>query len=85
MNSVLLAVPKTVSVVLVSGGWGALFYEVVTGRAMFPGSTVKEELHLIFRLMGMTTDLRTHTTLTQKHKPSNYILRIAIISTIILK
>lgn len=25
---------------------------MVTGRPMFPGSTVKEELHLIFRLLG---------------------------------
>lgn len=33
-------------------GVGCILYEMATGRPMFPGSTVKEELHLIFRLMG---------------------------------
>ncbi|NXL72926.1 CDK18 kinase, partial [Leptocoma aspasia] len=33
-------------------GVGCIYYEMVTGRPMFPGSTVKEELHLIFRLLG---------------------------------
>ncbi|NWW61269.1 CDK18 kinase, partial [Ifrita kowaldi] len=33
-------------------GVGCIHYEMVTGRPMFPGSTVKEELHLIFRLLG---------------------------------
>lgn len=33
-------------------GVGCIMYEMATGRPMFPGSTVKEELHLIFRLMG---------------------------------
>ncbi|XP_036388967.1 cyclin-dependent kinase 18-like [Megalops cyprinoides] len=37
-------------------GVGCIFYEMVTGRPMFPGSTVKEELHLIFRLMGTPTE-----------------------------
>ncbi|XP_010128301.1 PREDICTED: cyclin-dependent kinase 18, partial [Chlamydotis macqueenii] len=32
-------------------GVGCIHYEMVTGRPMFPGSTVKEELHLIFRLL----------------------------------
>ncbi len=35
-----------------SRGVGCILYEMVTGRPMFPGATVKEELHLIFRLMG---------------------------------
>ncbi|XP_060713777.1 cyclin-dependent kinase 18 isoform X1 [Tachysurus vachellii] len=33
-------------------GVGCILYELATGRPMFPGSTVKEELHLVFRLMG---------------------------------
>ncbi|XP_064156568.1 cyclin-dependent kinase 18-like [Anguilla rostrata] len=37
-------------------GVGCIFYELVTGRAMFPGSTVKEELHLIVRLLGTPTE-----------------------------
>ncbi|XP_062842273.1 cyclin-dependent kinase 18 [Trichomycterus rosablanca] len=37
-------------------GVGCILYELATGRPMFPGSTVKEELHLIFRLMGTPTE-----------------------------
>ncbi|XP_077190847.1 cyclin-dependent kinase 18 [Paroedura picta] len=37
-------------------GVGCIHYEMVTGRPMFPGSTVKEELHLIFRLLGTPTE-----------------------------
>lgn len=33
-------------------GVGCILYEMATGRPMFPGATVKEELHLIFRLIG---------------------------------
>lgn len=35
-----------------SRGVGCILFEMATGRPMFPGATVKEELHLIFRLMG---------------------------------
>lgn len=38
-------------------GVGCIHYEMVTGRPMFPGSTVKEELHLIFRLLGKSSIL----------------------------
>ncbi|XP_061488133.1 cyclin-dependent kinase 18 isoform X1 [Rhineura floridana] len=37
-------------------GVGCIHYEMVTGRPMFPGSTVKEELHLIFRTLGTPTE-----------------------------
>ncbi|XP_074792475.1 cyclin-dependent kinase 18 isoform X2 [Natator depressus] len=37
-------------------GVGCIHYEMVTGRPMFPGSTVKEELHLIFKLLGTPTE-----------------------------
>ncbi|XP_042321362.1 cyclin-dependent kinase 18 [Sceloporus undulatus] len=33
-------------------GVGCIHYEMITGRPMFPGSTVKEELHLIFKMLG---------------------------------
>ena len=33
-------------------GVGCILYEMATGRPMFPGATVKEELHLIFRFLG---------------------------------
>ncbi|KAB0394225.1 hypothetical protein E2I00_005917, partial [Balaenoptera physalus] len=37
-------------------GVGCIHYEMATGRPLFPGSTVKEELHLIFRLLAMILD-----------------------------
>ncbi|KAK7898998.1 hypothetical protein WMY93_019851 [Mugilogobius chulae] len=37
-------------------GVGCILYEMATGRPMFPGATVKEELHLIFRLMGTPSE-----------------------------
>ncbi|XP_071993607.1 cyclin-dependent kinase 18 isoform X1 [Engystomops pustulosus] len=37
-------------------GVGCILYEMSTGRPMFPGSTVKEELHLIFRFLGTPTE-----------------------------
>ncbi|XP_077013677.1 cyclin-dependent kinase 18 isoform X2 [Tamandua tetradactyla] len=37
-------------------GVGCIHYEMATGRPLFPGSTVKEELHLIFRLLGTPTE-----------------------------
>lgn len=40
-----------------SRGVGCILYEMATGRPMFPGATVKEELHLIFRLMGKSSHL----------------------------
>nr|XP_029477186.1 cyclin-dependent kinase 16-like [Oncorhynchus nerka] len=33
-------------------GVGCIFYEMMTGRPLFPGSTVEDELHLIFRILG---------------------------------
>ncbi|XP_061698680.1 cyclin-dependent kinase 17-like isoform X2 [Syngnathoides biaculeatus] len=37
-------------------GVGCIFYEMAAGRPLFPGSTVEDELHLIFRLLGTPTD-----------------------------
>lgn len=37
-------------------GVGCILYEMSTGRPLFPGATVKEELHLIFRLIGTPTE-----------------------------
>lgn len=38
--------------VLCCRGVGCIFYEMAAGRPLFPGSTVEDELHLIFRLLG---------------------------------
>ncbi|XP_038666827.1 cyclin-dependent kinase 17 isoform X2 [Scyliorhinus canicula] len=37
-------------------GVGCIFYEMASGRPLFPGSTVEDELHLIFRLLGTPTE-----------------------------
>uniref|UniRef100_A0A4W5LWX9 cyclin-dependent kinase n=1 Tax=Hucho hucho TaxID=62062 RepID=A0A4W5LWX9_9TELE len=37
-------------------GVGCILFEMATGRPMFPGSTVKEELHLVFRIIGTPTE-----------------------------
>ncbi|XP_029553094.1 cyclin-dependent kinase 17 [Salmo trutta] len=37
-------------------GVGCIFYEMSAGRPLFPGSTVEDELHLIFRLLGTPTE-----------------------------
>uniref|UniRef100_A0A673KAK7 cyclin-dependent kinase n=1 Tax=Sinocyclocheilus rhinocerous TaxID=307959 RepID=A0A673KAK7_9TELE len=42
-------------------GVGCIFYEMAAGRPLFPGSTVEDELHLIFRLLGEQTHTPTHT------------------------
>ena len=31
-------------------GVGCIFYEMATGRPLFPGSTVEDQLHLIFKV-----------------------------------
>ncbi|KAF5916539.1 hypothetical protein HPG69_005334 [Diceros bicornis minor] len=43
-------------------GVGCIHYEMATGRPLFPGSTVKEELHLIFRLLGGHAPRPPHPT-----------------------
>lgn len=42
----------TRSALFVFRGVGCIFYEMITGRPLFPGSTVEDELHLIFRILG---------------------------------
>ncbi|TFJ96124.1 glutathione reductase [Platysternon megacephalum] len=37
-------------------GVGCIFYEMSTGRPLFPGSTVEEQLHFIFRILGTPTE-----------------------------
>uniref|UniRef100_A0AAR2IZ27 cyclin-dependent kinase n=1 Tax=Pygocentrus nattereri TaxID=42514 RepID=A0AAR2IZ27_PYGNA len=37
-------------------GVGCIFYEMITGRPLFPGSTVEDELHLIFRILGTPSE-----------------------------
>lgn len=51
------AVPDAPLPVAPRRGVGCIHYEMATGRPLFPGSTVKEELHLIFRLLGQSPAL----------------------------
>ncbi|XP_036376071.1 cyclin-dependent kinase 17-like [Megalops cyprinoides] len=37
-------------------GVGCIFYEMASGRPLFPGSTVDDELHLVFRMLGTPTE-----------------------------
>merc|ERR1719499_1656508 len=37
-------------------GVGCVFYEMLSGKALFPGSTVEDELHLIFKVLGTPTE-----------------------------
>lgn len=50
-------------------GVGCIFYEMAAGRPLFPGSTVEDELHLIFRLLGECCPLlaEKHTGLLYAH------------------
>uniref|UniRef100_A0AAY4C4M2 cyclin-dependent kinase n=1 Tax=Denticeps clupeoides TaxID=299321 RepID=A0AAY4C4M2_9TELE len=52
-------------------GVGCILFEMATGRPMFPGSTVKEELHLIFRLMGTPAE-ETWTGITANEEFRSY-------------
>uniref|UniRef100_A0A8C6UBE9 Cyclin-dependent kinase 17 n=1 Tax=Neogobius melanostomus TaxID=47308 RepID=A0A8C6UBE9_9GOBI len=51
-------VKQTVKLMIFSvfRGVGCIFYEMAAGRPLFPGSTVEDELHLIFRLLGTPTE-----------------------------
>ncbi|RXG68964.1 Cyclin-dependent kinase 16 [Armadillidium vulgare] len=37
-------------------GVGCIMYEMISGRPLFPGATVEDELQLIFRTLGTPTD-----------------------------
>ncbi|XP_036306140.1 cyclin-dependent kinase 16-like [Pipistrellus kuhlii] len=37
-------------------GVGCIFYEMATGRPLFPGSSVEEQLHVIFYILGTPTE-----------------------------
>lgn len=37
-------------------GVGCIFFEMASGRPLFPGSTIEDELHLIFRTLGTPND-----------------------------
>lgn len=61
LHGVTCAVLCTYSAVFLplSRGVGCIFYEMITGRPLFPGSTVEDELHLIFRILGETTPVES--------------------------
>ena len=37
-------------------GVGCIFYEMACGRPLFPGSTVEDELHLIFKVLNIENE-----------------------------
>ena len=41
-------------------GVGCIFYEMASGRPLFPGSTVEDELHLIFKVMGSGSKCKSY-------------------------
>ena len=41
-------------------GVGCIFYEIASGRPLFPGSTVEDELHLIFKVSATFNCLYHH-------------------------
>lgn len=61
-DSLLFAPPLVYKSLSSSRGVGCILFEMATGRPMFPGATVKEELHLIFRLMGKIAAYYDHST-----------------------
>ena len=48
-------------------GVGCIFFEMATGRPMFPGGTVDEQLHLIFKVstFGSMSFTQYSNSLTQ--------------------
>ncbi|XP_022235542.1 cyclin-dependent kinase 17-like [Limulus polyphemus] len=52
-------------------GMGCIFFEMASGRPLFPGSTVEDELHLIFRTLGTPTE-KTWPGLTDNEEFQNF-------------
>ncbi|KAK2157634.1 hypothetical protein LSH36_188g11022 [Paralvinella palmiformis] len=52
-------------------GVGCIFYEMACGRPLFPGSTVEEELQLIFKTLGTPTE-ETWPGLSQNDEFASY-------------
>lgn len=52
-------------------GVGCIFYEMASGRPLFPGSTVEDELQLIFKVLGSPTD-ETWPGISKSDELSNY-------------
>lgn len=43
-------------------GVGCIFFEMISGKPLFPGATVDEEMHFIFRILGTPTDPNQYIT-----------------------
>merc|ERR1712038_939965 len=52
-------------------GVGCIFYEMASGRPLFPGSTVEDELHLIFKVLGSPTE-ETWPGISQSDELASY-------------
>ena len=49
-------------------GVGCIFYEMSSGRPLFPGSTVEDELHLIFKVFFCFPFVNVRSLLWCSHK-----------------
>ncbi|XP_045164179.1 cyclin-dependent kinase 18-like isoform X2 [Mercenaria mercenaria] len=56
-------------------GVGCIFYEMACGRPLFPGSTVEDELHLIFKTLG-TPDDNVYPGLSQNEEYLSYSIPV---------
>ncbi|XP_064633937.1 cyclin-dependent kinase 17-like isoform X3 [Lineus longissimus] len=52
-------------------GVGCIFFEMACGRPLFPGSTVDDELHLIFKVLG-TPNETTYSGISQNEEFISY-------------
>ena len=57
-------------------GVGCIFFEMISGKPLFPGATVDEEMHFIFRVLGTPTDPNQYLTkLPHFHKYINPVYK----------
>ena len=48
-------------------GVGCIFYEMASGRPLFPGSTVEDELHLIFKVRYLYCTLLVNSNILEEN------------------
>ena len=60
-------------------GVGCIFYEMASGRPLFPGSTVEDELHLIFKVRYLYCNLLVNSNnFINKNRCHYYIINTYI-------
>ena len=60
-------------------GVGCIFYEMASGRPLFPGSTVEDELHLIFKVRYLYCTLLVNSNMTGRKLKNHRVLTISSI------